>query len=246
MLTASDTVTSLVEELRHAGYARVPGPLDLEAYRTLAAQVGEIVGHERIELRPGAHAYVAKPGRVPLHTDHAEVEVIGWLCEKQDERDGASLLLDASPVIADLDEHEAALLREVELCCPPLEGGRPTQTFPVLRQRGGRTLLFCSPWLKPARDMDGHADALRRIRERISMEERRRPIEIRLQPGEALFVDNQRVLHGRREIANDSKRRLHRVWLRSRAVGALPAIVETTSGPTAGDAGDGGGCFMPK
>ena len=50
----------------------------------------ELVGQESIALRPGAHAYVAKPGRVPLHTDHPEVTFIGWLAEAQDATDGST------------------------------------------------------------------------------------------------------------------------------------------------------------
>jgi hypothetical protein len=56
-------------DVRYHGVALVPG-LSPEAYEELARSLGEIVGRERIALRPGAHAYVAKPGRVPFHTDH--------------------------------------------------------------------------------------------------------------------------------------------------------------------------------
>jgi hypothetical protein len=41
------------------------------------------------------------------------------------------------------------------------------------------------------------------------------PIRIRLEPGEMLFVDNHRVLHGRSKLPPDSRRHLVRLYLRT-------------------------------
>ncbi|WP_395237111.1 TauD/TfdA family dioxygenase [Vibrio alginolyticus] len=38
-----------------------------------------------------------------------------------------------------------------------------------------------------------------------------KPIILRLEPGEALFVDNKRMLHGREDIPQDSPRYLYRI-----------------------------------
>ncbi|HEY4180221.1 MAG TPA: TauD/TfdA family dioxygenase [Kofleriaceae bacterium] len=209
-------MTALItDELRDRGFSVVRGPLHRTEYFELARTLGEFVGVESIALRPGAHAYVAKPGRVPLHTDHPQVGVIGWLCEAQDDADGASLLLDARPVVESMPEEERELLYRVHLACPPLEGGPPTERWPVLRRTDRGDAVFCSPWLRAIDATAGQEVALARFRTDLSNQAKVAVTEVRLAPGDALFVDNRRVLHGRRSIADASQRRLLRTWLRT-------------------------------
>ncbi len=208
-------------KLRRHGYAHIPGVLDLASYRDIARALGVIVGEEIITLRPGAHAYVAKPGPVPLHTDQPQIEVIGWLCIEQDERDGASLLLDSRPTVDSLPLDKRAFLRRVQLACPPVAGGSPTLRFPVLRSAGDYDLVFCSPWLQSVNGSDEYQVALDDFRQLLSAAAKNEVIDIRLAKGDALFVDNQRILHGRRAIAEDSRRRLHRLWVIRHETAAL-------------------------
>jgi len=208
-------------KLRRDGYAHVPGIFDPSQYREIARSLGVIVGEESILLRPGAHAYVAKPGPVPLHTDQPQIEIISWLCIEQDERDGASLLLDARPVVDALPLAKRLFLRRVQLVCPPVAGGPPTLRFPVLRPAGEIDLVFCSPWLQSANPDEEHQAALDEFREMLSSAVKTSVIEVRLAKGDALFVDNQRILHGRRAIAENSQRCLHRLWVIRHETAAL-------------------------
>lgn len=203
----------ITEGLRERGFVHLTDTSDRSRLRFLADSVGNVVSEERIALRPGAHAYVAKPGPVPLHTDHPEVDLIAWLCEEQDPEDGASLLLDSRPVIEKLRAEERHLLHEVELWCPPLSGGPPTMRWPVLRATPRGHAVFCSPWLRSANAIASHEAVLERFRKSLSAALRETAISIRLAPGEAIFVDNRRMLHGRRAIAEGSRRSLHRLWI---------------------------------
>ncbi len=196
------------------GVAYVREPLSRRAFDDLMAELGEPVGQETIAIREGAHAYVARPGSVPLHTDHPAVDYVAWWCESQDEVDGASHLLDARPVVDALPSFRRAELHSVHLLCPPLEGGPPTQREPVLRDHRGTTAVFCSPWLRSVEvERQGCLDE---FRTRISVAARRYTRSIRLRAGEALVIDNRRILHGRGAIDPASPRRLQRVWLRRR------------------------------
>lgn len=203
---------AILRGLRDQGYVRVAG-LDLAQYRALAEGLGEIVGDERIALRPGAHAYVAKPGPVPLHTDQPEVETIGWFCARQDDQDGASLLLDTRPVVGGLSEDLRRRLLDVHLVTPPLAGGPPTMTWPVLRETPEGAAVFCSPWLRSASPNPDHTEVLEIFRHQLSDAIGRERISIRLEPGDALFVNNRRVLHGRGAIDPASRRCLRRLWV---------------------------------
>jgi hypothetical protein len=209
-----DALKAHVEHsLREEGWALVAvGGYD--AYGQLAEELGEVVGAERIALRPGAHAYVAQPGAVPLHTDQPEVALIGWWCETQDDEDGASLLLDTWPVVASLPEAVRVRLRKIELVTPPLAGGPPTVRWPVLRPTARGEDVFCSPWLRSASNDPADQEVLDDFRHRVSAYAKQAVQVVRLRVGEALFVDNRRVLHGRRAIAPNSRRCLRRLWLR--------------------------------
>jgi hypothetical protein len=200
--------------LGRAGYVHLHGPFDRESYFALANGLGEILSTEVIALRPGAHAYVAKPGRVPLHTDHPEVDIIGWMVEEQDADDGASVLLDTRPILAAMSDAQRTTLAGVLLECPLLAGGPPVTSFPVLCGTQGNAAVFCSPWLRAAGGAPEHQAALDHFRAVLSASARSSSIEIRVQPGEVLLVDNHRVLHGRRAIGEMSRRRLQRVWIR--------------------------------
>ncbi len=205
-------MAALASELGQNGYVHLTERFDRLRMFELAGELGSIVEEERIELRPGAHAYVAKPGPVPLHTDHPEVTYVVWLCERQDPSAGASKLLDARPVIASLTDEERHQLRSVRLACPPLAGGPPSLSFPVLVAGEQHDALFCSPWLQsvdPSQQL-----ALDAFRERLSAHAKLNAFDVRMQPGDVLIVDNRRMLHGRDAIPERSPRRLYRVWVR--------------------------------
>lgn len=209
----------LVDDLAKDGFAVLRGTFDAVGYRELGMSIGEVVGEERIAIRPGAHAYVAKPGPVPLHTDQPEVDVIAWHCERQDENEGSSLLFDMRPFIEQLPEALRRKLHEVHLQTPPLAGGPPTMRWPVLRRTPDGDAVFCSPWLRSSSPREDHIEALDDFRQRLSSSIRGGQFSVRLLAGDVLFVDNRRLLHGRAAIPLDSKRCLRRLWLRLPSAG---------------------------
>ncbi len=80
--------------------------------------MGTVIQRERVVLREGGHAYLSKPGRVSLHTDHPQAQLIAWFCEEQDHDDGANHLLDSRPVVLGLSESSRRTLRMTQLECP--------------------------------------------------------------------------------------------------------------------------------
>ncbi len=201
-------------ELGAAGHVLAAPVCSREEFLEAMTLWGEVVGQERIALREGAHAYVARPGPVPLHTDHPDVDLVAWWCETQDEQDGATLLLDSAPILAALPPATRERLFAVRLACPPLAGGPPVESRPVLRHGEDGAALFCSPWLRAVEPAVGHQAELDALREALSVGARTQVRSRRLSQGDVLVVDNRRVLHGRGAIAASSRRVLHRVWIR--------------------------------
>lgn len=192
----------LSRELLARGYALMrrvlPGDL-----RALASSLGEVVHRSDIVLDPRKRTHLASPDAVPLHTDHPDVSFIAWRCEVQDEEDGASLLVDGHSLLARLSVEELDVLAAHELPCPSLEGRSPVTTCPIVDCEGD---LFFAPWL-----MGPAVPAISRF---CALLAETRPVEVRLGPGDVLIVANRRMLHGRRALPPDSRRRLERIWIR--------------------------------
>lgn len=188
----------LASELAKSGIAHLRGLGSYGAFRAFASRLGRELLETRVTLNPSARTYLASPAAVPLHMDHPDVSTIGWYCEAQDATDGACQFVDLRDLV---DAELAKALGDAKLYVPELRGLTPIAPVPVAG--GGR--YFYAPWL-----IERWSPALRQLEQRIENAPRRR---LRLLPGEAVFIDNRRVLHGREALDARSRRLLLRVWL---------------------------------
>ena len=91
------------------------------------------------------------------------------------------------------------------------EGG----DIPLCAKHDGRWVFHYVPWLDlKAPDADA-GQALAKLKAGIGRAKSSDLIELDLVPGEMVFVDNHRVMHGRAAIPANSKRHLKRFWIRS-------------------------------
>lgn len=207
-------LADLVHDLAASGVAHRVG-LDRNEFSRLATELGTVVHRGPVHVHAGARSYLARPAAIPMHTDHPTVCVIGWWCQRQDDADGASLLVDTRPLLEALRAEERASLVEVTLPCPPLDrlaSNEDTRRVPVVRTPStGPPQVYFAPWLRP----EGH-EAARRVYQLFrTATERAPPRPIRLRPGDALFIDNRRILHGRDAVSPESRRFLERVWVQT-------------------------------
>lgn len=194
--------------LERDGFAIVRGVDTPIAFERLLGDLGQVVHRTVVEIRAGVATYVCRPEAVPLHTDHPDVDLVAWWCERQDLRDGAALLVDARAALLALEPLQIEGLPRARLPCPELRqpsGGAGSGSRPVLD--ADRAVYF-APWLRPTdeRAFPSWSALLRAV-------ERAPRAEVRLAQGEVLIVDNHRMLHGRRELASGSRRRLARAWV---------------------------------
>ena len=177
-----------------------------ESVREALSGVGHIVQETEVRQRRGAVTYLSGHEAVPLHTDHPEAFWVGWFCEAQAERDGASVLADGQAILALMGE-QATTLQQVELRVPPQ---LPRQVHDTARVWDGERLYY-APWYPVVRATAEGRHALRMFVSLLAMGFGYR--RIRLQPGEILVVDNGRWLHGRDGLEDGSGRLLRRFWL---------------------------------
>jgi hypothetical protein len=187
-----------------AGFA-VLGRRPAASAAALAQRLGPVLDVSEVRLSNG-RTYLGSADSIPPHTDHPDARLILWYCEQDDGSGaGANLLVDTRSVIQALPAPTAAEMASVELRCPGLRTLAPTGTHPLYLPEGKR--VFYAPWLC----MEARSKALLAFEAEIDKQEHRR--RILLQTGEALLIDNRRMLHLRDALPAHSPRWLTRYWI---------------------------------
>jgi hypothetical protein len=224
-----DDATQLAAEVRRRlpdeGYVHIARVLTEEVFTAAAQLLGTIA--LRTDIRVDLQADDAlRRSRDPLyadrpsvyradglwyHTDSPLIDVLAWYCVEQDAVDGTSALVDTGDLTNHFDDAEQAALSHVRVRAMMREadGSESAHEYPLLS--GGK--VYYAPWLLSENLGDDERALAARFAGYIAQKDATAPIRIRLKPGEMLFVDNHRILHGRSEIPPDSKRHLVRFYI---------------------------------
>lgn len=207
----NDLKSRLRARLHEQGFEKIP-TRDADGFRAACEMLGRITQTIDVRLKPDETQYPYRPEEVPFHTDHPSVPVVAWHCYRQDDSDGSSLLIDTREVVERLPMATRRLLTAIRLR--------------VLHRGDPLPLLVLEPyqiyWLPVVveeeleRGNRAHLEAINAFRTALASHvSEGKAISIRLQPGEALFVNNHVMLHGRRAINEYSKRHLMRAYVKS-------------------------------
>lgn len=201
----------------------------MEDYEAIAARVGTIVQKNDVKVdlaraqsqeqvrRIKGRGGIYSPNALGFHTDPI-ADMVSWYCVAQDDGGGPMMMLD----LGDLEEHfsatELEILSTVELLSPTRKSEAEQETLtpmPLLTKTNGKYKIFYAPWLlREAED-----PALRKIMEKfaayVKNKEETQLIKLDIKPRDTVFLDNHRMLHGRGELPQTSKRHLVRLYLRA-------------------------------
>jgi Taurine catabolism dioxygenase TauD, TfdA family len=222
-----DVAARVREDLRTHGLARLPAMTEAR-FVELAGCVGEAGLRTDLVIDPAqaeeerrrrsseaGRPVVYAPTELGFHTDRPTVDVIGWYCVEQDAEDGAVLLIDT----ADLGEHftaaEIAALGRVELGYfqrNALTGQEEACRAPLVASGPRGHLLYYAPWLVQE-GAGGETALLARFAAYVERKRETALVRIRLERGEALFVDNHRLLHARGNLSPSSRRHIVRLYI---------------------------------
>lgn len=223
-----DPAALVREALRAHGLARLP-PMDEARFMDLAGCLGEVGLRTDLVIDPvqaeeerrrrsvtGARPMVYSPTELGFHTDRPTVDVLGWYCVEQDAEDGAFLLLDTADLPERFSAAELAGLGTIELRYFQRDsqtGEEEAGSAPFLSSGPRGHLLYYAPWLLPE-DLAGElATLVARFAAYVEWKRETALVRIRLQPGEALFVDNRRLLHARGNLSPASRRHIVRLYI---------------------------------
>jgi hypothetical protein len=174
-------------------------------------KLGKILSIDDVSLIAGSRRHVSNPGPIPFHSDGPAADVVAWFCIRQDEEAGESVLADAVPVLRGLTPADRAHLRSVRIPFFNHENpGRPAGYCALLRgDHEADWRVNYAPWLLPEMGEEQKA-AVAALDDALSTVS---ATSLRLAAGQALFIDNWRILHARGALRLDSRRHLKRIWL---------------------------------
>jgi hypothetical protein len=223
----SRTAEQITQTLAADGWMYLQGAKPMEWFETIAARLGKVVHRSDVivdpvrevsqqktrSFRPQRPSIYQHDGLV-FHTDSRDWNILGWYCVEQDSADGASRLLDVGDVAQAFSLEELECLSEIDICHlnrDPQTGAESISPTPLLTRVGNSWLLFYAPWLMRDTYEGKQRDMLERFRIWLQQKEETCAIEIKLKPGETLFVNNNRVMHARKPIEPTSRRHLIRI-----------------------------------
>jgi len=199
-------------QLATTGYS-VVSYYPLDRFIDLSHLLGRVLGYQDVTIIRSSERYLEQAGPIPLHSDSPEADVIAWYCTSQDEEDGTSLLLDTSEILIRLQAATCRALTTIKLPYFDWRGGGIKGYASLLSINGDHSSkVYYAPWLLPKELSERQRHAVAIFQRYILSASPRR---VRLQPGQCLFVNNWRILHGRDRVSQNSGRLLKRVWLQT-------------------------------
>jgi hypothetical protein len=199
-----DSFAEIDARLADAGFA-VLRPGTAASAAALAQRLGPVLDVTEVRLG-NSRTYLSSADGIPPHTDHPAARLILWYCQQADSSGaGANLLVDTRSAIKALPAEVAVEMADVELRCPDVQTLDPTGTHPLYRPEVKQ--VFYAAWLCA----EPRSEALLAFDAEIGRPEHRRTIL--LQTGDALLIDNRRMLHLRDTLPADSPRWLTRYWI---------------------------------
>jgi Taurine catabolism dioxygenase TauD, TfdA family len=227
MAGVNGLLEAIRREVAERGWCHVEQPLEKSAFLDLARALGTIIrcldvvvdAKKENEQKRTRRKNLNRPSLyqaegLPLHTDPPDVDILALHCVVPDLHGGDNQLVDASDLDKAFEPEEIECLGRVEVAyaADNSDGTDGERTRPLVDRRGGLLDLFYVPWGVRTPTDEGLKRLLARF---IRYLEEKPVIEVRLQPGETLFINNRRMLHGRRSLPQDSRRHLVRVHIRT-------------------------------
>lgn len=197
---------SVVGELRRHGWTRF-NTAEFEM-REFLPFLGKLLNHTQVSIVEGSKSLVTSARGLSPHTDHHLARYILWNCDVQQESGGETILVDGLAVFSSMSQADKTNLRNIRLMEHSIFDGDEA-SHPMIFDLGGNEALYYSYWLCDESISPILRESFDRFHAAVKSVQ---PIFIRLETGESLLIDNNRMLHGRVPLEQDSPRILQRYW----------------------------------
>lgn len=227
--TTEQVSAAIRHTLEANGYLHLTWPMTMENYEVIAGRLGTIVlkSDVRVDLaraqsqeqvrRIKGRGGIYSPGALGFHTDPS-ADLVSWYCVEQDDGGGPMMMLD----LGDLEQHfsatELEILSTVELLSPTRKSEAEQETLtpvPLLVKTNGKYRISYASWLLRESDDAKVRAVTEKFAAYVKNKEETQLIRLDIKPQDTIFLDNHRMLHGRGELPQTSKRHLVRFYLQA-------------------------------
>ena len=202
---------TLFDKLRDNGYVVIKGA-GCAGSELVAEELGEVIHTTDVIVDRKSKGLVTSNRALDFHTDHSRADYVMWLCIRQARNGGETILADANAAYLRLLPRERSVLSSIQLY-EHCVFSDDNESHALVTVTNNKRKFYYSFWLVDKSNLQ-HAQkkALARFHANLTACQ---IAEFKLEPDDALVVDNSWILHGRRAIG-DEKRFLRRFWVSRR------------------------------
>lgn len=199
-----DIFSIVYSSLQKDGFAYI-SKLGSFQFDIINKKLGDLLYETDIKLDASKSNVVYNPEEVLFHTDYPKAQIVSWLCIDSNNNEAPLELIDTNNFIS-FDPEFLQVLRKIDVFfkCKLTSSQYKVPLIIDYEKKIGTTY---NPWGIQENAFNTELGYFYKYLENCNQ------YTIELKEGDALFIDNHRLLHGRSAINLDSKRHLIRRFL---------------------------------
>ena len=190
-------------QLEILGYWAAEKSLNNTELKALIDELGSVSRSADIKIQDEVDGPIHTNMSMPFHVDGFNEDFLLWFAIDGADDFEPTCLLDSKEILGLLNEEEMRVLSSIEVVRGELKTSLVTPNrfnyLPFMVDYEGLNIVQKKVYQRL------HA-VMRQVRDTSI-------IEVHLQPGYVLLIDNRRMVHGRRKLLHHSKRNLLRLWI---------------------------------
>jgi hypothetical protein len=159
----------------------------------ILAHLGHVVQKTQVAKTEDSSLYIHGDEDIAFHTEQPNIPIMLWQCIEQAEHGGETVLLDGYALLSQLSPDDKDHLLSTECVVERPIGADTVVGSPILRTEDGVHKLYYVPWYMQE-DVPDQERAKTIMASAIAQVP---PIVFRMEPGDVVIVNNQRMLHAR-------------------------------------------------
>ncbi len=180
-----------------------------EDYFNIISSLGETLYQTEVKMQAGKSNVVYNPQEILFHTDYPKADFVSWFCVNSGNREAPLELIDTVN-IRKMDADTLETLRGIKVGFKCKIDREIYEAPLILDYKFGIGTTY-NPWGLQSEMTDEQKSCYDKLLKIFEDAER---LVIDIDQGDILIIDNRRMLHGRREIAENSPRHLTRVFIK--------------------------------
>ena len=197
-----------METLRKDGYIFIKNAGRIEL-NPIMQELGEVIYVTDVKINVKSRSLVASSRALDFHTDHPRADYVAWLCIKQSDSGGETIIADAEAAYLCMLPEDRKILGTIRFFEHKVFRD-DEDDHPMIVVYNGKRKFYYSYWLSDPNISEEKENVLNRFHTALH---KCTITETRLDPDDVLIIDNTRILHGRRSFVGRS-RFLKRYWIR--------------------------------